>query len=75
MNDDLAWREQAIAEARAAGLHITTVYHWQNDMIMVFDQRGEQMPAYQGHATDVLPLIRRDAPDVAIKRGDWRDLQ
>ena len=38
---------------------IKTVYVWQNGMVMVFNQRGEQMPRYQGHKNDVLPKLRR----------------
>jgi hypothetical protein len=36
---------------------ITNVYKFQNGMVMVFDQFGKQMPAYQGPAEDVLPKI------------------
>lgn len=45
--------------------HITHVYRWQNGMVMVFDQFGEQMPEYQGLYEDVVEKIN------AVYDGIW----
>jgi hypothetical protein len=37
---------------------ISHVYIWQNGLVMVFDQFGEQMPEYQGEEAEMLPKIR-----------------
>ena len=39
---------------------IRSVFVFENGNVAVCDQRGEQMPAYQGHRDDVLWLIARD---------------
>lgn len=72
-DDDKRQREEQAAAAEAEGRRITAVYKWQNEMVMVFDQHGEQMPAYQGHYLDVRALILRDAPPSAtFLGGTWR---
>lgn len=46
-----------------------TVYTFSNNgMVAVFDERGEQMPDYQGKLADVEASIRRDFPD-----ADWKE--
>ena len=45
---------------------ITTVIKMKNDMVMVFDVNGEQMPAYQGPYDDVKDKILKDAPPSAV---------
>ena len=73
-DDDKAQREQGAAEALAEGRRIASVYLWQNGLVMVFDQYGEQMPAYQGRYIDVRALILRDAPAGAkFTGGTWRE--
>lgn len=49
---------------------IAKVIHWQNDMVMCFDQYGEQMPEYQGPIEEVEAKIKAvyDGPWMA---GDW----
>jgi hypothetical protein len=42
-----------------------SVIRWQNDMVMVFDIFGEQIPEYQGSYSEVKEKILRDAPPVA----------
>ena len=49
-----------LPEWRAA--MIKTVIRTSNDMVMVFDANGEQMPEYQGQYADVRDRILRDAP-------------
>jgi len=44
---------------------ITHVYHWQNDLVMVFDQFGGQMPEYQGPFEEVEAKIK------AVYDGPW----
>lgn len=39
-----------------------TVIRLKNDMVMVFDDRGEQMTAYQGQYDSVKAKIVQDAP-------------
>jgi len=41
---------------------IKTVIRTKNDMVMVFDENGEQVPAYQGYYKDVKAKILADAP-------------
>jgi hypothetical protein len=40
---------------------IKTVIRLRNNMVMVFDAEGEQIPDYQGHYEDVRERILRDA--------------
>ena len=40
---------------------IKTVIRISNDMVMVFDDKGEQMPGYQGQYEDVKGKILVDA--------------
>jgi hypothetical protein len=49
-----------IPEGRTA--LIKTVIRIKNDMVMVFDEDGEQLPEYQGHYYDVKERILADAP-------------
>ena len=41
---------------------IKTIIRVSNDMVMVFDERGEQLPEYQGHYDEVREAILADAP-------------
>jgi hypothetical protein len=41
---------------------IKTVIRIKNDMVMVFDEHGEQLPEYQGYYKDVREKILADAP-------------
>lgn len=41
---------------------IKTVIRIKNNMVMVFDARGKQMPEYQGRYEEVKARILRDAP-------------
>ncbi len=45
---------------------INSVVRLKDDTVMVFDDRGGQMPAYQGHYDDVREKILRDAPPSAV---------
>lgn len=45
---------------------INIVIKLRNDMVMVFDADGEQIPEYQGQFEDVKTSILRDAPQEAI---------
>lgn len=48
---------------------IAWVMRFKNGMVAVFDERGEQMPKYQGYWADVKDRILRDKPPtVAIER-------
>jgi hypothetical protein len=51
---------------------ITTVYWFQNDNLMVFDQNGEQMPEYQGRSGEMIPKIASSGFDISkIQRRIW----
>lgn len=53
---------------------ITNVYIWDNGMVMVFDQVGQQMPDYQGHVDEVRSKIIADSPESAkLFVGRWRE--
>ena len=41
---------------------IKTVIRGSNNMVMVFDKDGEQIPEYQGRYEDVKESILRDTP-------------
>ena len=45
---------------------IKTVIRLGNDMVVVFDVEGEQIPGYQGLYEDVKARILRDAPSGAV---------
>ena len=44
---------------------------WQNGMLMVFDDAGEQLPKYQGKANEMIPKLKTDFPDVVIEERKW----
>lgn len=45
---------------------IKTIIRLRHDMVMVFDDEGEQVPKYQGQYQDVKTSILRDAPLDAV---------
>ena len=52
---------------------IPDVYLWANEMLMVFDRSGQQIPDYQGSAIFCLPRALRDAPsDCRWHIGEWQ---
>lgn len=52
---------------------ISDVIKFQNGMVLVFDENGEQMPAYQGRYEEVKAKILADAPENAqFFHGVWR---
>lgn len=44
---------------------IQQVVKFGNDMVLVLDEKGEQMPEYQGHYREVKDKILADAPEDA----------
>lgn len=62
-------------EAMKAKPRIKNVYVWQkpSQMVMVFDQYGEQMPDYQGPLEEVRNSILRDANEhTEYHGGTWK---
>jgi len=47
------------------------VYLWTNQMVMVCDAQGEQIPAFQGHVDDVEARITPYVPRSAWHVGAW----
>ena len=45
---------------------IKTVIRCPNDMVMVFDEKGEQIPEYQGQYEEVKESVLKDAPLDAV---------
>jgi len=45
---------------------IKTVIQFRNNMVMVFDKKGEQIPRYHGQYEKVKESILRDAPPDTI---------
>jgi hypothetical protein len=45
---------------------ISEVIRLKNDMVMVFDEEGEQLPEYQGLYAEVKDRILADAPAGAV---------
>ena len=53
---------------------IDKAYKWQNGMVMVFGEDGEQLPEYQGEYSNVKEIILRVAPATAkFYHGIWRN--
>ena len=53
---------------------IKTVIRCPNDMVMVFDKKGEQVPEYQGQYEAIKEGILKDAPLNAVF-GYWSDFE
>ncbi len=51
---------------------IKSVIKAPNNMVMVFDKNGKQIPEYQGQYEEVNSLILRDAPPETLF-GHWLD--
>ncbi len=45
---------------------IKSVIKSQSDMVLVFDEEGEQIPEYQGDYEEVKENILRDSPSTAV---------
>jgi len=45
---------------------IKTIIRCPNNMVMVFDKKGEQIPEYQGQYREVKESILKDAPLNAV---------
>ena len=62
-------------QSRRASM-IKTVIRVRNNMVMVFDNKGEQIPEYQGYYEDVKDKILADAPEGTLF-NHWfnRDLE
>lgn len=54
----------------AVSAHIAEVIVWQNDMVMVFDDKGNQMPDYQGPYKQVQRKIR-NVYNGLLTFGNW----
>ncbi|MBA7679207.1 hypothetical protein ES703_87491 [subsurface metagenome] len=52
---------------------IKTVIRFQNDMVVVFDRRGEQILEYQGQYQEVRESILTDAPSEAVFAHGFTD--
>lgn len=51
---------------------IDAIYVFENGTVMVFDERGQQMPDYQGTWAERAEAIIRDKPaDVVIATPRW----
>ena len=53
---------------------IKTVIRCPNNMVMVFDEKGEQIPDYQGQYEEVKGSILTDAPLNTVF-GCWHDFE
>ncbi|HEX8637072.1 MAG TPA: hypothetical protein VF692_03340 [Pyrinomonadaceae bacterium] len=52
---------------------IAKVYHWQNNMVMVFDSSGKQIDEYQGRYDEVRESILKDSTDkTEFFKGFWQ---
>lgn len=64
---------ELVIEARKGNEMIDYVIRFENGMVMVFNERGEQMPEYQGRYEEVKDKILADAPESAkLSHGVWR---
>jgi hypothetical protein len=48
------------------------IIRWQNDMVMVFDDEGEQVPHLQGHYTEVIDEVL-NTPGAEYFHGVWNE--
>ena len=53
---------------------IKSVIRCPNDMVIVFDEDGEQIPEYQGQYPEVKGRILKDTPPEAVF-GHWFDYE
>ena len=53
---------------------IKSLIRFQNDMVLVFNEDGEQIPEYQGQYHEVKEGILKDAPPEAVF-GHWFDYE
>lgn len=53
------------------GDHPVRAIVWQNGMLMVFDQFGQQVPDYQGMANEKLQKLKSDWPECPVEYGVW----
>jgi hypothetical protein len=51
---------------------ISRVYRFQNDMVMVFDEHGKQIPEFQGPFEEVKEKIEVSASPATVFSG-WRE--
>lgn len=61
----LIWAEGYLAAMKAKPT-IKSVIKTPDDSVIVLDERGEQIPPYQGRYEEVKPDIMKDAPSTAI---------
>ena len=55
---------------------IKTAIKFQNNMVVVFDRRGRQIPKYQAQYKDIKESILTDAPpDTVFCHGLWDDFE
>src|SRR5437879_12827442 len=52
---------------------IMAVYVWQNEMVMVFDTAGQQVPEYQGYLADVGERLAAVFPRELWQHGSWNE--
>lgn len=52
---------------------IKTAIRFQNNMVVVFDRKGEQIPEYQGQYEEVKERIQKDAPPDAVFAHGFTD--
>lgn len=64
--DETKTIEGSLVEVRVP----THIIHWQNDMLMTFDQFGEQMPEYQGVYEETINKIPPEYHHL-IERQQW----
>ena len=52
---------------------IENIYRFQNGMVMVFDEKGQQMPEYQGLWKEMKEKIMRNKPEhIEIESKIWK---
>lgn len=54
---------------------VVAVFHWANGMVAAFDERGQQVPEYQGRYEEVRERLAAVFPEERWNRGVWRSDQ
>lgn len=53
---------------------LLNAYVWDNEMVMAFDENGQQIPELQGPVKEVaVKLLQACTPETTIRGGCWRE--
>lgn len=68
------WEEIAHSDIVPLQQIPTHIYHWQNGMVMCFDQYGQQIPEYQGTYEEAIKAIPQEYHHLIERRRNLSSL-